>query len=548
MQTSEQIAKMLQEYGVTHFFFEPVILPETVKAMAELGILPVMTHGEKSAAYMADGYARVSGRVGVCGAQAIGSTNLAAGLRDPYMARSPVIALSGGPNATTRHRNLYQDVDDRGAFESVTKWNAQVDDHHRFPDLLRQAFRAATSGTPRPVHLEIAGRTGNMGDQEAGGDGYAEPRYGRTPSTRGYAAPELVSAAADLLASASRPLIIAGNGVIRSGAQASLLEFARARSIPIVTTLNGMSAIAFADPLCVGTGGDYGVDFINKLLLDADVILAVGTSLGSMTTKNWTLISDTTKIVQIDVEAEEIGRNYHCEVPLVGDADAILRQLTDTAPGAAPQEWLEHIHSERSDWAAQVADLETSSAVPMRPERLMAMISAGVSDTAVLVGDTGHIGHWAARHLKLAAGHTLIRAAGSLGWALPAAIGAKCAAPDREVVCITGDGGFYYHLAELETARRYEIPVIVVVNNNGGLNQEAFLWDRENPKQHRNWRFVDVNITEVARGLGCHAARVDDPADFQDALETARSTNLPAVLDVRSSVDAIAPKSWGPGL
>src|SRR3984957_16150420 len=150
---------MLAGYGVTHFFFVPVVLPEAVKRMPGHGIPPVMTHGEKAAAYMADGYARISRRVGVCGAQAIGSTNLAAGLRDAYMARTPVIALSGGPGAETAYRNLYQDVDDHGAFEAVTKWNATVPGPARFPDLLRQAFRTATSGGSRPVHLALVGRT-----------------------------------------------------------------------------------------------------------------------------------------------------------------------------------------------------------------------------------------------------------------------------------------------------------------------------------------------------------------------------------------------------
>ena len=151
MQTSDQIAEMLAAYGVSHFFFVPVILP-------------VMTHGEKAAAYMADGYARISRKVGVCGAQAIGSTNLAAGLRDAYMARTPIVALSGEPDARTSYRNLYQDLDDHGAFEAVTKWNAHVPGPSRLPDLLRQAFRSASSGVPRPVHLGLAGRTGNPGD------------------------------------------------------------------------------------------------------------------------------------------------------------------------------------------------------------------------------------------------------------------------------------------------------------------------------------------------------------------------------------------------
>src|SRR5262252_354541 len=212
VQTSDQIAEMLSAYGVSHFFFVPVILPETVKRMSERGILPVMTHGEKAAAYMADGYARISRKVGVCGAQAIGSTNLAAGLRDAYMARAPIVALSGEPDARTAYRNLYQDLDDHGAFEAVTKWNARVPSPSRLPDLLRQAFRTASSGVPRPVHLGLVGRTGNTGDSPAEGITRAEPRYGTSPSDRPMAAKSSVAAALELLAGARRPVILAGNG------------------------------------------------------------------------------------------------------------------------------------------------------------------------------------------------------------------------------------------------------------------------------------------------------------------------------------------------
>jgi acetolactate synthase-1/2/3 large subunit len=545
MRTSDQIAAMMREYGTTHFFFVPVVIPQIVKEMAEVGIVPVMTHGEKAAAYMADGYARASGRVGVCAAQNIGSTNLAAGLRDAYMARSPIIALSGAADARTRHRNLYQDVDDHGAFESMTKSNWQVDDHTRLPDLLRQAYRAASSGAPGPVHLELAGKQGNMGDHDAAGQAYVEARYGSAPSTRGHADPALVAEAAAVLARAARPVIVAGGGVIRSGAGEALLRFARDRSVPVATTLNGMSSIAHDDPLCARTVGDYGSDLANRFLYESDAVLVVGSSLGGMTTKHWTLIHDQA-LVQIDVDPEEIGRNFRCEVPLVGDARAILGQLAGTERFTAPPAWLDRLAELREEWSRQVEPVETSSAVPMRPERLLTMLTAEISDTAIVVGDTGHAAAWSARHMKLRAGQTMIRAAGSLGWALPAAIGAKCVAPEREVVCFTGDGGYFYHVAELETARRYGVQVIIVVNNNVSLNQEAYLWDTTNPKQDRNWTFYDSDLVAIAEAMGCHAARVDDPADFPAAMKAARASNLPAVIDARTDIGAVSPKSWGP--
>ena len=548
MRTSDQIAEMLSGYGVSHFFFVPVILPETVKRMSQRGILPVMTHGEKAAAYMADGYARISRKVGVCGAQAIGSTNLAAGLRDAYMARAPIVALSGEPDAEISYRNLYQDLDDHGAFEAVTKWNARVPGPSRFPDLLRQAFRSATSGVPRPVHLGVVGRTGNPGDSPAEGVTRAEPRYGTAPGDRPMAAEPSVAAAVELLAAARRPVILAGNGVARSGAARELVALAEQLRIPVVMTLNGLATIGFDHPLYGGVAGEYGADFANAILLRADVLLVAGSSLGSMTTRNWSLIPADARIIQVDIDGAEIGRNFECAVPMVGDVGAVIAQLTAAASGQAPAEWAAEVADVRADWRAAVQESESSGAVPMRPERLFSMLCDEAAADAVMVGDTGHTAAWTARHIRLSGRQSIVRAAGSLGWGLPASLGVKCACPDREVICVTGDAGFFYHVSELETARRYGLKVIVVVNNNTSMNQETFFWDPDSADQRKNWQFHDTDLAEIARGFGCHGARVDDPADFAAALDKARASGLPAVIDVRTDIAVVAPKSLGPAL
>lgn len=548
MQTSEQIAGMLSDYGVTHFFFVPVILPETLKRMSARGIVPVMTHGEKAAAYMADGYARVTRKVALCGSQAIGSTNLAAGLRDAYMARSPIVAMSGEPDAATSYRNLYQDLDDRGAFDAVTKWNARVPDPSRFPDLLRQAFRSASSGVPRPVHLGLAGQIGNPGDSPAKGDGHAEPRYGVAPSDRPMAEQAAVASAIELLAGGRRPVILAGGGVARSGAARELVAFAEQVQVPVVTTLNGIDTIGHDHPLYGGVVGDYGADFANEILMRADVVLVAGSSLGSMTTKNWSLLNEHTLLVQVDLDGAEIGRTHKCAVPVVGDVRAVVGQFRAAASFRAPAQWMAEIAELRAGWRRSVRDRETADSVPIRPERLFRLVSEELAGDGILVGDTGHIGAWGARHIRLSDRQTMVRAAGSLGWGLPASIGAKCAYPDREVMCVTGDAGLYYHLGELETARRYGLRIIVVVNNNLSMNQEAFFWDEDSAEQSRNWQFCDADLAEIARAFGCHGSRVDDPAEFAAALDKARSSELPALIDVRTDISAAAPPSLGPAL
>jgi acetolactate synthase-1/2/3 large subunit len=184
----------------------------------------------------------------------------------------------------------------------------------------------------------------------------------------------------------------------------------------------------------------------------------------------------------------------------------------------------------------------------MGPQRLVTVVSEELADDGILVGDTGHVGAWSARHVRLSGQQTMVRAAGSLGWGLPASIGVKCAYPGREVICLTGDAGFYYHLSELETARRYGLQVIVVVNNNLSMNQEAFFWDPASADQQKNWQFHDADLVAIARAFGCYGARVDDPADLPAVLDKARGSELPAVIDVRTDISAVAPQSFGPSL
>jgi acetolactate synthase-1/2/3 large subunit len=313
-------------------------------------------------------------------------------------------------------------------------------------------------------------------------------------------------------------------------------------------SLNGMATIGVDHALYGGVVGEYGADSANRILLAADVVLVVGSSLGSMTTRTWSLIPPQAQVIQVDIDGTEIGRNFECAVPLVGDAGAVLGQLATAASAPRTEDWIAEVADLKTAWRDEVHGSETSSAVPIRPERLFRMVGEELADDGVVVGDTGHVGAWSARHLRLSGGQSIVRAAGSLGWGLPAALGVKCAVPAREVICVTGDGGFFYHVAELETARRYGLNVIVVVNNNTSLNQEAFLWDTSAADQDKNWRFHDTDLVQIARGFGCHAARVDDPDDFAGALDKARASGLPAVIDVRTDRAIASPQSYGPDL
>src|ERR1700716_2779523 len=260
------LAALLAGYGVTLFFMVPAVLRRTFAEMERrTKIKRIHTHSEKSAAYMADGYARASGRPGICMAPVLGALNLAAGLRDAHLAHSPVIAFTGGRDAKTKFRKVYQEVDDVPAFEPVTKFNATVDDVARFPDMVRQAFRSAVSGTPGPVHLQFRGNEGQIDLDEAEMEPLVEPLFARVPPFRPEPDMTHVHSALKHLQNAERPVIVAGGGVRASGAAAELVALAEALQIPVATSLNGKDCIPGQHPLALGVVGTYSRESANRV-------------------------------------------------------------------------------------------------------------------------------------------------------------------------------------------------------------------------------------------------------------------------------------------
>ncbi len=544
------LAEALAGYGVTHFFHVPVIVPSAMREMMRLGAtLPVMTHGEKAAAYMADGYARVSGRPGLCGSQGIGATNLAAGLRDACLARIPVIALTGGKRAETEYRRPYQEIDDMPIFDALTKFNATVALPERLPDLLATAFRAATTGMPSPVHLELGGTEGEVattGEIEVGL--VSDTRFGRYPAIRHSAPTEDVISAVQALQAAARPVCVAGGGVPASGAGAALRELAQRLSMPVATSLNAKGILQDDDPLALGVVGEYSSEAANRLVSEADLVFYVGSQTGGLVTRNWTVPPNTTRVLHLDIEPENIGRNYPYTVGICGDARSVLSQLLEAtaAVKCVRQSWLARVAEVKRDWARRVTSDEASESVPIAPQRLCRELSDALPSNAIVATDTGHAAAWLAQNIhSTTPTQTFVRAHGSLGWSLPASIGAKCAAPDRAVICLTCDGGFYYHLAELETALRYDLNVVVVVNNNASLSQERSYWD-ESDSWDRNWRMRDTNFAAAAEAFGCIGIRVERPSDLRSALAAALDADLPAVIDVRTDDTSMAIPSWSP--
>ena len=545
------IAETLSGYGVTHVFFMPGGTYGMLAPMEDLGIQRLLVHSEKAAAYMADGYARVSGRPGVCISQASpGASNLAAGLGDPYCGVSPVIAITSARPPHERYRHAYQELDQMPFFDPVTKQNVAVDRVDRIPDLLRQAFREATTGSPRPVHLDIQMEAA---DREADLEVVIEEPFRQFPAFRPAPEPEAVKEAARALSEAERPIIVAGGGVISSGAWREVIELAEMLSAPVATSLNGKGAIPGNHPLSVGICGSYSRWCANQAVCAADLVLFIGSQAGGQVTNTWTIPPPGTRVVQIDIEAAELGRNYPNAVALLGDARVTLRRLIDVLDPPEPRrEWLVDVQERVRRWRAEVKPQRDSDAVPIRPERMCKEIEAFLPEDALLLSDTGHAGIWTGAMIDLpGSGRNYIRAAGSLGWALPAAMGAKCAVPDRPVVCVTGDGGFWYHFAELETAVRYGINTLTIVNNNSSLSQGIRGIDRAYggeppPGAYDLMTYNDVDLARVAEALGCFGARVEAPDRLRPALDEALASGKPAVVDVKTDMAALPAPVWTP--
>jgi acetolactate synthase-1/2/3 large subunit len=546
------IAETLQGYGVTHVFYVDAILRKTMVDLEDLGIRRVITHSEKAAAYMADGYARVSHRPGVCMAQSVGAANLASGLQDAYLGLSPVIALTGKKPPLFQYRNAYQEVAHGPLFAPVTKYNADVATPAQLPYLLRQAFREATSGAPGPVHLDLLGHSGRpLEAAEAAQPVVAEQPFSRYPAFRPAPEDAAVEQAAAAIAAAKRPVIVAGGGVRLSGAAAEVTALAEKLSIPVATSVNGKGTIPERHPLCVGVVGSYSARCANQVVSEADLAIYIGSHTGDQVTHNWTVPAIGTAIVQIDIDPAEIGRSYPGAIGLAGDAKVAVTKLIAALDTKANQPWLERARMLTSTWRDEIEPLRQSDAIPIRPERLCKELNDILPEDAVLVADTGYSSIWTATMVYLDhPGQTYLRAAGSLGWAFPAALGAKCAAPDRPVICFTGDGGFWYHLSELETARRHNINTVTIINNNNGLAQgindiHAMYGERPgNPEEL--YRFEPVSFARIAQEMGCVGIRVERPDEIAGAIRQALAAGSPTVVEVMTGLHYQAPEPWAP--
>jgi acetolactate synthase-1/2/3 large subunit len=443
-----------------------------------------------------------------------------------------------------------------GPFGAVTKYSVPVTRVEELPVFLRQALREATSGTPGPTHLDLYGIAG--GDVMTGTadlDVVIENDFRHIPATRPAASPESVQAVLAQTQAALRPIIVAGGGVRCSEARDELIELAEKLQVPVITSLNAKEMFPPNHELALGISGQYSRFCANKALAEADLVFFVGSHAGGQITNDWRLPRPGTRVLQLDINPSELGRSFPLTAGMQCDARTGLRQLLEAAESTSPQNsearvlWLQRTHELVQAWRQSVASLSASDEIPLRPERLCADLTRLLPNDAVLVSDTGHSGVWTGTMIDLRSpGHSYIRCAGSLGWGLPAAIGAKCAAPERPVICFTGDGGMWYHLTELDTAVRYGLHTITLVNNNASLNQEQAMNERiygtRTANSDRMWMLTDADFSTIASTMGGLGICVRRPDELEDALQHALVADRPVVIDVKTHIEGIAPRAW----
>jgi acetolactate synthase-1/2/3 large subunit len=540
---AEAFVRMLQLHGVRHVFglCGDTSLP-LYDALYRLdhGITHILTRDERSAAYMADAYARVTGRVGVCeGPSGGGATYILPGVVEANESSIPILAITTDISVSSRGRFTLTELDQRALFRPLTKWNTVIDRAADIPKSLRAAFTQMTSGRPGAVHLGLPFdvQKDPVDESEIWGD----PALGAYPARRAGPDPAAVTAAATALVAARNPLFICGGGVVIAGAEAELLGLAQWLGAPVATTISGQGAIGERHPLAVGVvGSNGGTPQTRRLVEMADLVVFIGCRAGSVTTERWRYPAPGVPIIHVDADPAVFGASYATQVALLGDARLCLKALREEVMAQNPPA------SERRLGAAAIAAvkqekftafraLAESAERPIRPERVVATLQALLPEDAVIVCDPGTpCPYFSAYYEFPLPGRHFIsnRAHGALGYSMSAAVGAQIGRPSAKVVAVMGDGSFGFTAGEMETITRLKVPMTMVVISNA-----AYGWIKAGQKSGFGARYYSVDFTptdhaKVAAAFGIESWRVEDPAELKGVLATALARGAPTLVDV----------------
>ena len=551
------LVRMLQEYDVKHIFglCGDTSLP-LYDALATLdhGIQHILTRDERSAGYMADAYARVTHKVGVCeGPSGGGATYLLPGLVEANDSSIPVLGITSDVPVTSRGKFPLTELDQQALYRPLTKWNTTIDLAEQIPSAVRNAFRAMTTGKPGSAHICLPHDV--QKHPVAASDIWAQKEHSQYPSQRYVANDEDIEKATKEILSAKFPVLICGGGVINSGAEKVLQDIAELLNIPVCTSVSGQGSLADTHPLNVGVvGANGGVMATREVVNSADLVFFITCRAGSTTTENWRFPNKTIPIIHLDVDPETIGANYPIKVSLVGDAKLTLEKLHTRLKS--------NIHNRVNgcmDGKAIVAKAKTlkfepflklanSNDAPILPERIVHTLNKLLPKDAIVCADPGTpCPYFSAYFQSEISGRHFItnRAHGALGFAMSAAIGAAVGKPQSKCVAVMGDGSFGFTVGELETITRYKLPILMIVISNS-----VYGWIKASQKSGYDERYYSVdfsrtNHAKVAEAYGVRSWSVDDPKKLEAILKAAIECGEPALVDIISQPlqDAAAPVS-----
>ncbi len=551
MNAAEAIVTMLKAYQVRHIFGVPgdtsIAFYEALRSARD-SITHVLARDERGAAFMADVYARLSGQPGVCEAPSgAGATYLVPGLAEANGSSIPQIAFTTDIPLEAEGRNVLTELDQKGVFRAVTKWNTTLQCANKVPEMIRKAFREATTGRAGAVQITLPE---DILHEEFTADLatlYAQMACATYPAFRSVPDPAAIEEAVMLLLHAHRPVIVAGGGVTISRAWAELTELAELLFIPVGTSINGQGSIDETHPLSLGVvGGNGARPYANDILLKADLVFYVGCKTDSVTTQNWSLPPNNGKvtILHLDVDPLEIGNTYPTAVGMVGDAKLGLAELLHILKakirlnGHEPERegWADFAGLRQTWFKSQLASI-LSDARPIKPQRILDSLSRLLPRDAIIVADPGTATPFtSAMYLSPAGRHIIIpRAYGGLGYAIPGVVGAKLACPAAPVVGLVGDGSFGMAAGDLETIARLGIPVTLVQFSNA-----EFGWIKTLQHLYQDERYfsvdfsTDTDYAAIARAFGLHGVHVDNPNEFEATFQAALKSDRPTFINVVS--------------
>ncbi|RXT05379.1 thiamine pyrophosphate-dependent enzyme [Ammoniphilus sp. CFH 90114] len=503
-------------------------------ALYDTNVRVISARHEGGASFMAEGYAKMSGKVGVCMAtRGVGSANLSIGIHTAYQDSTPMVVLIGQVERPFKSREAFQEVDLAGYYSHIAKWAVEIDDANRIPEIMHRAFAVAQSGRPGPV---VVGLPHDMLEDVVD----IQVRKPYSISVPGVDA-ALVKQSLELLASAERPVLIAGGGVTLSGSTSELVQFAEKFNIPVVTAFRRFDAFPNQHPNYIGWLGFGPCKATLDAIKEADVILALGTRFSQVSTQDYELLREDTKLIHVDISSNEIGKVYAPEVAIVSDAKAFLVEALKHEGAVVPESRVERIAKARDHYETFATARPYYNEEYTDMEGVIHDLIPRVPENTVITSDAGNFFGWVCRFYPFKKEKSYIGpTSGAMGYGLPGAIGAKIASPDSTVIAFAGDGGFMMTMQELETAARYNVPVITIVVNNNMYGTIRAHQEKHFPGRVVATELSNPDYAALARLFGCHGETVKSNAEFVPALQRAIDSGKPALIEVQTDPNILS--------